>query len=1535
MTLFKKIPNTSKIFGVLVIFLFSWTSSYGQMETKGKEFWGTVNDTWNSPDSVIIFISTQNACTVDIKVFSTGLNTIVNVPANTQYRFAIDRSQVRTTVYQQPVIRSFRITSTADISAYLLVPASATTDATVLYPSKAIPQNSKYLLLTYGTAVQFKNSIVVSHEDNTIIKYTLRDSSGNTALDSIIVDTLQQGECFQVRSSSKHEISGGTVEVLNGKKISAFCGNFCTGAPCAACDMLLEQVPPIGTLGVNFLIVPLKGHTNGYLIQVTTNSDNTAVYRDGTHVITLNQGEVYEYDVNSERAVCIQSSMPVLVSQIMKGIVCNGLGDGDPGLVYISSTEQLIQSALVATANTNIISQHYISLVIPKLGIDSLYIDGVLVPRAKLTASNCGDFYWYTDSLLAGSHSLYNYFGFLAYIYGTGQAESYLYTAGSGLKNLAMEVKFESFPLCDSGRVFLFKPSDSTSSYYKWFWDDGSPPDSGQNVSHSFYQQREYLVRLAYAPNNSGFIDTTYQYVSLGDDEGELNLISKNKLSACTDSSFFELKAFNIPTFSYLWNTGDTTANIEISTPGVYTIIGTDSITNCMAYDTVDVSFYEGVTADFSFPDLLLCGGTDIEMEESVTFNPITDSILHFNWYIDYQFQIDSTSNIWYNASPNNYDIELRVESRNGCRDSITKRVVVSDTPRIDSEIILEDKCLKTNSVSFKNISTTTFGKIDSTFWIFSTNDTVFDVQFTKHFLTSGDKWVDLVVKTEQGCTNFKRYYFTIEPSPGHGMEVIDSIPCINNNLFTFKSSHEDSILSLYLWYWGDGTVTGFSDPTSNSKRYTSTGQYEVELIVAYSSSGCSDTTRTTVSVIDQNPEAKLSQDSFNYCLSKNFIQLADISDVPSGQTYTRRWEYGDTSNITSDSIFNETFDSAGIYHINFIITTSIGCVDTAKKKFTVLPTNHADFEIVESYNCESGNFFTVKNLDPLPDARFRWDKGDGTFTNGLMDSITINYSSSGVYTLLLKTETYLYACTDTFSKTIIVHPNLTANLSLSDTSSCITNNEFTGIDETDYQGSPIKNQWFINNTLLHSDTANIKHHFSTVGNHEIQLIVGHTSSCPDTTQLTSFVADQIDSEIEIDDYEQCLSDNNFLFSILKNSSHDSITSSQWNLDEGNTSKDSDPTVVYLTKGIKNINLYIETDLGCRDTLHAITRVFPQLQPSIVALDTNQCLKGNLFSFSYSPEHEKDSISDIRWDFSDGFFDLDFLPQPLNYITSRSKTIKVKTTSIHGCKDSAILTVEIFDAPIASFVTDTVCYLNESTLTSTSTPSDIIDIYEWSIDNKSFVDNKTLKTVLDAPGQYDAQLIITTQNGCKDTSDQKESVVVMLPPIADFNYEIGEENKGKLPIKFYDASSTDVIYHSWDFSENQTSTVVNPSKVFTQSGVIQILLYVENFAGCSDTAMRSINYIPSISLLVPSAFTPNGDSRNDVFGPRFVERHSDYSLNVYSRWGELLFHSTDVNESWDGTYKGQKCQLGAYIYVIGYSTAQQFKSVKGTVTLLR
>ncbi len=94
-----------------------------------------------------------------------------------------------------------------------------------------------------------------------------------------------------------------------------------------------------------------------------------------------------------------------------------------------------------------------------------------------------------------------------------------------------------------------------------------------------------------------------------------------------------------------------------------------------------------------------------------------------------------------------------------------------------------------------------------------------------------------------------------------------------------------------------------------------------------------------------------------------------------------------------------------------------------------------------------------------------------------------------------------------------------------------------------------------------------------------------------------------------------------------------------------------------------------------------------------------------------------------------------------------------------------------------------------------------------------------------------------------------------------------------------------------------------------------------------------LEFIPD--LFFPSAFTPNGDGLNDVLEIQgtFV---SSLKLNIFNRWGELIFYSEDRNNGWDGIINQRKAASGAYIYTIDFVDELGVKySKRGTVILIR
>jgi gliding motility-associated-like protein len=69
----------------------------------------------------------------------------------------------------------------------------------------------------------------------------------------------------------------------------------------------------------------------------------------------------------------------------------------------------------------------------------------------------------------------------------------------------------------------------------------------------------------------------------------------------------------------------------------------------------------------------------------------------------------------------------------------------------------------------------------------------------------------------------------------------------------------------------------------------------------------------------------------------------------------------------------------------------------------------------------------------------------------------------------------------------------------------------------------------------------------------------------------------------------------------------------------------------------------------------------------------------------------------------------------------------------------------------------------------------------------------------------------------------------------------------------------------------------------------------------------------------PTAFSPNGDGVNDFFRPAYKNEFDTYHLQVYNRWGELVFSSSSPKSGWDGVYKDAAQPMGVYIYKLEYA----------------
>jgi len=142
-----------------------------------------------------------------------------------------------------------------------------------------------------------------------------------------------------------------------------------------------------------------------------------------------------------------------------------------------------------------------------------------------------------------------------------------------------------------------------------------------------------------------------------------------------------------------------------------------------------------------------------------------------------------------------------------------------------------------------------------------------------------------------------------------------------------------------------------------------------------------------------------------------------------------------------------------------------------------------------------------------------------------------------------------------------------------------------------------------------------------------------------------------------------------------------------------------------------------------------------------------------------------------------------------------------------------------------------------------------------------------------------------------------------------------------------DASTSGAAYLWQNNSTNATFTVTKPGTYW-----VSVSLGCETI---SDTIVIDEKDCEVI-LEMPNVFTPNGDGVNDVFIPAEYKAIERYNLQIFNRWGSLIYQSNDVSQGWDGTFQGALVADGVYFYIVNYlSTNNDNLQLNGTVTLIK
>lgn len=228
-----------------------------------------------------------------------------------------------------------------------------------------------------------------------------------------------------------------------------------------------------------------------------------------------------------------------------------------------------------------------------------------------------------------------------------------------------------------------------------------------------------------------------------------------------------------------------------------------------------------------------------------------------------------------------------------------------------------------------------------------------------------------------------------------------------------------------------------------------------------------------------------------------------------------------------------------------------------------------------------------------------------------------------------------------------------------------------------------------------------------------------------------------------------------------------------------------------------------------------------------------------------------------------------------------------------------------------------------------------VNTWNWTIGDASS-SNPSGQVLFDQPGTNTIQLIVS--NGfCSDTSRAD----VNIPADAKAAFSGPQMLCASDPATFTDQSSGSITRWQWNFGDGTATTDQNPRpfKYPGNSGenIYRVTLAVTDAAGCTDSTSAQLVVVGNCNIVVPSAFTPNHDGKNDELFPTNAFNTDNLVFRVFNRYGQVVFETKDWQKKWDGNINGQPQPAGTYVWTLSYvlkTTGRQF-NFRGTTVLIR
>ncbi|MEP6676685.1 MAG: PKD domain-containing protein [Ferruginibacter sp.] len=381
------------------------------------------------------------------------------------------------------------------------------------------------------------------------------------------------------------------------------------------------------------------------------------------------------------------------------------------------------------------------------------------------------------------------------------------------------------------------------------------------------------------------------------------------------------------------------------------------------------------------------------------------------------------------------------------------------------------------------------------------------------------------------------------------------------------------------------------------------------------------------------------------------------------------------------------------------------------------------------------------------------------------------------------------------------------------------------------------------------------------------------------------------------------------------------INSWAWNFSDNTSASGQNVTHLFpVSTPTATIQLIVSNG-QCPDTSTVTVTLGNAYQAAFIPAADTVCI-GSAVSFSNTSTGNNLSYA---WDFGDNTSFIGQTPAPHNYASSNSYSVDLIVSTNTGCKDTANKIVVISALPVFDFGVLKPKYCSGDNVQLSANLQGNISSYAW--DNG---DGKTFSNVSQINFRYNSENTFTvalavTDKYCGQLQKTKTTQVYSIPVVA-----LGNDTTFCPGMSTILGEANNSAYtYLW-------STGAITSQVTTDQLTKTYRLTASN-NGCVASDDIFVKVLLTCLIKVPNAFTPNSDGLNDQLKAVNADLAKNFSFSVYNRFGQRMFFTRNPLKGWDGYYRGQPAETGAYIWQVSYidPTSQHAVYEKGSSLLIR